>query len=97
MNIRPVSDLRNRYADVEKDLKNSGAVYFTKNGYGTAVLVEISRYLEMTGQREMNDIKPMKTEPINHQRGFLHKYADPELVRFEKEAGRIHAKERYGK
>ena len=36
--IRPVSDLRNKYPDIEAELK-SGPVYLTKNGYGTSVLV----------------------------------------------------------
>ena len=36
--IRPVSDLRNKYPDIEAELK-SGPVYLTKNGYGTSVRV----------------------------------------------------------
>ena len=41
--IRPVTDLRNRYSDVESDLQN-GPVVLTKNGYGASVLVSISLY-----------------------------------------------------
>ena len=35
MNIRPISDLRNRYADVERDVIEGGPVFLTKNGYGS--------------------------------------------------------------
>ena len=41
--IRPVTDLRNRYPEVESDLER-GPVVFTKNGYGTSVLVSIDLY-----------------------------------------------------
>ena len=36
--IRPVSDLRNKYPEIERDLKK-GPVYLTKNGYGSSVVV----------------------------------------------------------
>ena len=41
--IRPVTDLRNRYSDVEGDLAN-GPVVLTKNGYGASVLVSIDMF-----------------------------------------------------
>ena len=41
--IRPVTDLRNHYAEVEKDLE-CGPVVLTKNGYGASVLVSIGLY-----------------------------------------------------
>ena len=41
--IRPVTDLRNKYSDVEKDLSN-GPVVLTKNGYGASVLLSIDMY-----------------------------------------------------
>ena len=43
INIRPVTDLRNRYADVEIDVRK-GPVFFTKNGYGASVLVSIDYF-----------------------------------------------------
>ena len=36
--IRPVSDLRNKYSDVEAEIK-TGPVCLTKNGYSASVLV----------------------------------------------------------
>ena len=41
--IRPVTDLRNRYPEVENDLAR-GPVVLTKNGYGASVLVSIDLY-----------------------------------------------------
>ena len=37
LNIRPVSDLRNRFSEVEEDVLSKGEpVFLTKNGYGSA-------------------------------------------------------------
>ena len=44
--IRPVSDLRNKYAEVEKETQN-GPVYLTKNGYGSSVVVSVQFFDEM--------------------------------------------------
>jgi prevent-host-death family protein len=41
--IRPITDLRNRYPEVENDLAR-GPVVLTKNGYGASVLVSIDLY-----------------------------------------------------
>lgn len=47
--IRPVSDLRNKYLEVERDLKK-GPIYLTKNGYGASVLVS-ARFFDETLSR----------------------------------------------
>lgn len=44
MNIRPVSDLRNNYSDVEQQVNGSGPVFLTKNGYGSMVVMSIDQY-----------------------------------------------------
>lgn len=45
MNIRPVSDLRNKFPEVEAEVVKSGQpVFLTKNGYGTMVLMSIDQY-----------------------------------------------------
>ena len=92
MNIRPVSDLRNKYPEVEKDLEKTGMVYLTKNGYGTAVLFGLNKYKELYGDLEPTAEPP---HPVDHKRGFLHEYANAEKAKREKDAGRIHAKEKY--
>lgn len=45
INIRPVSDLRNKYPEIEEMvLKEDEAVYLTKNGYGSMVVMSIEKY-----------------------------------------------------
>ena len=44
MNIRPVSDLRNHYSDVEKDVEAEGPVFLTKNGRGSMVVMSFEQY-----------------------------------------------------
>ena len=46
--IRPVSDLRNKYSEIESIIKEGDPVYFTKNGYGTSVLLSLEKYTELT-------------------------------------------------
>ena len=49
INIRPVSDLRNKFPEIEETVIDSGApVFLTKNGYGTMVLMSIEQYSELT-------------------------------------------------
>lgn len=52
MNIRPVSDLRNHYADVEADVREQGPVFLTKNGYGSMVVMSIDQYERLRGSVE---------------------------------------------
>lgn len=48
INIRPVSDLRNKYPEIEElVLKEDEAVYLTKNGYGSMVVMSLEKYFEM--------------------------------------------------
>ena len=45
INIRPVSDLRNKFPEIEETVVNSNApVFLTKNGYGTMVLMSVEQY-----------------------------------------------------
>jgi len=55
MYIRPVSDLRNKYPEIE-DLvvRSNEPVYLTKNGYGSMVLLSIEKYRELTDRIELN-------------------------------------------
>ena len=53
INIRPVSDLRNKFPEIEETVTNSNApVFLTKNGYGTMVLMSIEQYSELTDNIE---------------------------------------------
>lgn len=46
--IRPVSDLRNKFTDIEKAVSNGEPVYLTKNGYGAMVVMSIETYSILT-------------------------------------------------
>ena len=48
INIRPVSDLRNKYPEIEDlVLKEDEAVYLTKNGYGSMVVMSLEKYSDL--------------------------------------------------
>ena len=51
--IRPVSDLRNNFTELEKTVKNGQPVYLTKNGYGTMVLLSIEEYSKLINSIEV--------------------------------------------
>lgn len=46
--IRPVSDLRNKFSDVEKAVAGGEPVYLTKNGYGSMVVLSLEAYSRLT-------------------------------------------------
>lgn len=54
MHIRPVSDLRNKYPEIEHTVLESGEpVYLTKNGYGSMVLLSLEQYAALTDDIEL--------------------------------------------
>lgn len=53
IDIRPVSDLRNKFSEIEKTVKNGQPVYLTKNGYGTMVVMSIEEYSRLADPVEM--------------------------------------------
>lgn len=50
--IRPVSDLRNKFSEIEKIVSSGQPVFLTKNGYGTMVVMDLERYSMMEGNIE---------------------------------------------
>lgn len=53
INIRPVSDLRNKFPEIEESVINSNSpVFLTKNGYGTMVLMSLEQYSLLTDDIE---------------------------------------------
>ena len=44
LDIRPVSDLRNKYPEIEAAVKDGHPIYLTKNGYGAMVVMSIEQY-----------------------------------------------------
>ena len=50
--IRPVSDLRNKFPEIEAVVKEGKPVYLTKNGYGAMVVMSLEKYASLTEQIE---------------------------------------------
>ena len=52
INIRPVSDLRNNFTEIESIVNSGEPVYLTKNGYGTMVVLSLEHYSALTDEIE---------------------------------------------
>lgn len=53
MQIRPVSDLRNKYSEIENVvISTKSPVFLTKNGYGSMVLMSLQMYDSITNNIE---------------------------------------------
>ena len=53
-NIRPVSDLRNNFAEISKIVhENNEPVFLTKNGYGDMVVLSMEAYENLQFEREV--------------------------------------------
>ena len=46
--IRPVSDLRNKFTEIEKVVSGGEPVYLTKNGYGSMVVLSLDAYSRLS-------------------------------------------------
>ena len=53
LNIRPVSDLRNKFTEIEETVKRGQPVYLTKNGYGSMVVMSLEQYSALTEDIEV--------------------------------------------
>ena len=81
MIIRPVSDLRNKYPEIEKIvLEEQNEVYLTKNGYGSMVVVSLEKYSELIEQVNKQDLFEKEFE-----KKFGNVDIDKELEEAEKE------------
>ncbi len=50
--IRPVSDLRNKFPEIEDIVNEGEPVYLTKNGYGAMVVMSLEQYASLTDDVE---------------------------------------------
>ena len=50
--IRPVSDLRNKFPEIESVVNEGQPVYLTKNGYGAMVVLSLEMFSELTNDIE---------------------------------------------
>ncbi len=51
--IRPVSDLRNKFPEIEAIVKEGQPVYLTKNGYGAMVVLSLEEYASLIDNVEI--------------------------------------------
>ena len=78
INIRPVSDLRNKYPEIEDlVLKEDEAVYLTKNGYGSMVVMSLEKYSQIMKLLDIE--KAIETKFANIKLEDVLKELDEEL------------------
>ena len=73
--IRPVSDLRNKFPEIERIVNEGQPVYLTKNGYGAMVVLSLEEYASLADNVERKldeDDKTAKTteERLSHDDVF---------------------------
>lgn len=54
MHIRPVSDFRNKFPEIEGIVSSGKPAYLTKNGYGAMVVLSLEEYSSLTEDIEEN-------------------------------------------
>ncbi len=75
LQIRPVSDLRNKFPDIEKIVNAGEPVYLTKNGYGAMVVLSLEEYSKLTDSVEIaldkaDRIAAENAERMSHEEVF---------------------------
>ena len=75
INIRPVSDLRNKYPEIEQLVLGGEEVYLTKNGYGSMVVMSIEQYSKLEDTLEMkldeaDYLAEVSSERLTHEDVF---------------------------
>lgn len=68
IHIRPVSDLRNKFTEIESIVNQDQAVFLTKNGYGSMVVMSLSAYSRLVENIEQALNAADKEAEINPQR-----------------------------
>ncbi|MBR4241454.1 MAG: type II toxin-antitoxin system Phd/YefM family antitoxin [Eubacterium sp.] len=79
--IRPVSDLRNNFADISKTVHETGKpVFLTKNGFGDMVVLSMEAYENMQFESEIYiKLKEAEKETKLSERRFSAKEVLSEL------------------
>ena len=83
--IRPVSDLRNKCPEIETIVNSGEPVYLTKNGYGAMVVLSLQEYANLTDNIEM------KLDEADRQASMTEERLSHESV-FKNARGMIHGK-----
>ena len=86
IHIRPVSDLRNKYPEIEETVLQSGEpVFLTKNGYGSMVVMSLEQYAALT-----DDVENRLDEADAAAAAGDERYTAAEV--FDRVKGRIHGR-----
>lgn len=82
-NIRPVSDLRNNFADISRTVhESSEPVFLTKNGYGDMVVMSMEAYERHQFDSEVYiKLKEAELEAKTTGKRFTHKEVFSDLRR----------------
>ncbi len=83
--IRPVSDLRNKFPEIESIVNNGEPVYLTKNGYGAMVVLSLAEYASLTDSIER------KLDEADRQAAISEERLSHETV-FRNVRGAVHGK-----
>ena len=88
INIRPISDLRNRFSEIEHlVLSQEEPVFLTKNGYGSMVVMSLEQYAALTDPIEQ------KLDEADHAaEASPNRYTADEV--FQRVKGRIHERDK---
>lgn len=74
--IRPVSDLRNKFSEIESVVREGSPVYLTKNGYGSMVVMSLESYSMLTDNAieysldEADTVAQTSTKRLSHNEVF---------------------------
>ena len=71
--IRPVSDLRNKFPEIETIVNNGNPVYLTKNGYGAMVVLSLEEYASLTDNMKLDEADrqaAVTDERLSHESVF---------------------------
>lgn len=73
--IRPVSDLRNKFPEIEALINEGQPVYLTKNGYGAMVVLSLEEYDRLTDTisiklDEADQLAEASKERLKHEEVF---------------------------
>ena len=73
--IRPVSDLRNKFPEIEMLVNEGQPVYLTKNGYGAMVVLSLQEYASLVDNVEMklddaDRVAETTEERLSHENVF---------------------------
>ncbi len=73
-NIRPISDLRNNFAEISRGVRESmEPIFLTKNGYGEMVVMSMESYEKLQFENEIHfKLKEAELEAKSTDKRYSH-------------------------